>query len=221
MEGIDYYTNNEEQDKYSEIYLFKKILEKKLDVYFYYQYKKTKMKYINFINSIKTFLENNKIKEGFNYEEGMKMLLDNIDKINENKDINKNDVLEAIHKLKIKRNDTKKEEYNNLSKVLCEDFIKILLEIYINKKENQYNLFLNNFQIYDKDGDGLVNKEEFIEIIYLFKNEYILNNNKIIPNLCSELFQRGKCSVSVNNCIEILFKTNINNNKNLFDILTS
>ena len=221
LEGIDYYTNNEVQDKYSEIYLFKKILEKKLDVYFYYKYKKTKMKYINFINSMKTFLENNKIKEGFNYEEGMKMLLDNIDKINENKDINKNDVLEGIHKLKIKRNDTKKEEYNNLIKVLCEDFIKILLEIYINKKENQYNLFLNNFQIYDKDGDGLVNKEEFIEIIYLFKNEYILNNNKIIPNLCSELFQRGKCSVSVNNCIEILFKTNINNNKNLFDILTS
>lgn len=214
LESINYYT---EKDKFSEIYLVKLILENKIDEYFYFIYKKNKKKFTNYINNIKTLLESNKNQKEISYEEGMKLLIDHLDDI---VDLDKNliidDIMESINK--------RKEYYLNMEGIYIikdfkEDFINILMEIYIKRRENQYNRFLSNFKIFDTDNDGLINKEEFIELIYSFKNEYFINNKTIITNLCSELFCKRNINISINNCIEILSKFNINNNKNIFDII--
>ena len=214
LESINYYT---EKDKFSEIYLVKLILENKIDEYFYFIYKKNKKKFTNYINNIKTLLESNKNQKEISYEEGMKLLIDHLDDI---VDLDKNliidDILESINK--------KKEYYLNMEGIYIikdfeEDFINILMEIYIKRRENQYNRFLSNFKIFDTDNDGLINKEEFIELIYSFKNEYFINNKTIITNLCSELFCKRNINISINNCIEILSKFNINTNKNIFDVI--
>ena len=214
LESINYYT---EKDKFSEVYLVKLILENKIDEYFYFIYKKNKKKFTNYINNIKTLLESNKNQKEISYEEGMKLLIDHLDDII---DLDKNliidDVIESFNK--------KKEYYLNMEGIYIikdfkEDFINILMEIYIKRRENKYNRFLSNFKIFDIDNDGLINKEEFIELIYSFKNEYFINNKTIIANLCSELFSKGKINISINNCIEILSKFNINTNKNIFDII--
>ena len=214
LESINYYN---EKDKFSEIYLVKLILENKIDEYFYFIYKKNKKKFTNYINNIKTLLESNKNQKEISYEEGMKLLIDHLDDI---VDLDKNliidDILESINK--------KKEYYLNMEGIYIikdfkEDFINILMEIYIKRRENQYNRFLSNFKIFDTDNDGLINKEEFIELIYSFKNEYFINNKTIITNLCSELFCKRNINISINNCIEILSKFNINTNKNIFDVI--
>lgn len=214
LESINYYT---EKDKFSEIYLVKLILENKIDEYFYFIYKKNKKKFTNYIHNIKTLLESNKNQKEISYEEGMKLIIDHLDDI---VDLDKNliidDIMESINK--------RKEYYLNMEGIYIikdfkEDFINILMEIYIKRRENQYNRFLSNFKVFDTDNDGLINKEEFIELIYSFKNEYFINNKTIITNLCSELFCKRKINISINNCIEILSKFNINTNKNIFDVI--
>ena len=221
LEGINFYIDNDKKNKYSEIYLIKKILEQELDEYFYIKYKKTKIKYINYINKIKDLLECNKNQDNISYEEGMKLLMDNIKDINDSKDININEIAEQVKITNEERKDHLNENFNNIVDVLCGDFINILLKVLVEKREKQYNCFLSNFKVYDKEEDGLINKEEFIEMIYSFKNKYILNNNKIISELCIDLFPKGKLYISINNCIEILSKRKINNNKTVFDSLLS
>ena len=212
-EGINYFTENNELDNYSEIYLVKKILENKIDEYFYIKYKKIKMKYANYLKNIKTLFENNKNKENITYEEGIKIFMNNLNNIIDNNELNKDDILDCLNK--------KKKNYDdNIINNLCNDFINVLLELQIKKRENKYNIFLTKFKIYDTNDDGYISKEEFIELIYSFKNELIYKNINVISELCSELFKSNKKLISINNCIETLSKSNINN-INIYDILFS
>ena len=212
-EGINYFTENNELDNYSEIYLVKKILENKIDEYFYIKYKKIKMKYANYLKNIKTLFENNKNKENITYEEGIKIFMNNLNDIIDNNELNKDDILDCLNK--------KKKNYDdNIINNLCNDFINVLLELQIKKRENKYNIFLTKFKIYDTNDDGYISKEEFIELIYSFKNELIYKNINVISELCSELFKPNKKLISINNCIETLSKSNINN-INIYDILFS
>ena len=221
IEGIDYYFNEDKEDKYSEIFLIKKILEKNLDEYFYIKYKRMKKKYIDYINKINNLVENEKnIKENINYEDGIKLLIDNMDEICDNKNVIIDEVVNYFNIIKDKLNENNDNNEEGVMNILGKYFVNILLEIQIKNREKQYNIFLNNFKIYDKDDDGFINKEEFIELIYSFQNDYIINNNKIITSLCSELFKQNKLYISINESIEILSKTNINN-KDIFDILLS
>ena len=212
-EGINYFTENNELDNYSEIYLVKKILENKIDEYFYIKYKKIKMKYANYLKNIKTLFENNKNKENITFEEGIKIFMNNLNNIIDNNELNKDDILDCLNK--------KKKNYDdNIINNLCNDFINVLLELQIKKRENKYNIFLTKFKIYDTNDDGYISKEEFIELIYSFKNELIYKNINVISELCSELFKSNKKLISINNCIETLSKSNINN-INIYDILFS
>ena len=212
-EGINYFTENNELDNYSEIYLVKKILENKIDEYFYIKYKKIKMKYANYLKNIKTLFENNKNKENITYEEGIKIFMNNLNDIIDNNELNKDDILDCLNK--------KKKNYDdNIINNLCNDFINVLLELQIKKRENKYNIFLTKFKIYDTNDDGYISKEEFIELIYSFKNELIYKNINVISELCSKLFKSNKKLISINNCIETLSKSNINN-INIYDILFS
>ena len=221
IEGIDYYFNEDKEDKYSEIFLIKKILEKNLDEYFYIKYKRMKKKYIDYINKINNLVENEKnIKENINYEDGIKLLIDNMDEICDNKNVIIDEVVNYFNIIKDKLNENNDNNEEGVMNILGKYFVNILLEIQIKNREKQYNIFLNNFKIYDKDDDGFINKEEFIELIYSFQNDYIINNNKIITSLCSELFKQNKLYISINESIEILSKTNIHT-KDIFDILLS
>ena len=221
IEGIDYYFNEDKEDKYSEIFLIKKILEKNLDEYFYIKYKRMKKKYIDYINKINNLVENEKnIKENINYEDGIKLLIDNMDEICDNKNVIIDEVVNYFNIIKDKLNENNDNNEEGVMNILGKYFVNILLEIQIKNREKQYNIFLNNFKIYDKDDDGFINKEEFIELIYSFQNDYIINNNKIISSLCSELFKQNKLYISINESIEILSKTNIHT-KDIFDILLS
>ena len=212
-EGINYFTENNELDNYSEIYLVKKILENKIDEYFYIKYKKIKMKYANYLKNIKALFENNKNKENITFEEGIKIFMNNLNNIIDNNELNKDDILDCLNK--------KKKNYDdNIINNLCNDFINVLLELQIKKRENKYNIFLTKFKIYDTNDDGYISKEEFIELIYAFKNELIYKNINVISELCSELFKSNKKLISINNCIETLSKSNINN-INIYDILFS
>ena len=220
IESINYYID-QIRDNFSEVYLTKLILEKKLDEFFYFKYKQNKKKFINYINNIKSLLKNKENYKFISYDEGIKLLIEHLDDILDDKNVI-NDFMECINKNKKKNLEEKHNDNNNNSiNNFAQDFINILLEIYIKRRANQYNIFLTNFKIYDKDNDGFINKEEFIELIYSFKSEYMINNNKIITNLCSELFQKKKSFISLNNCIEILSKFNINNNKDIFEIILS
>ena len=212
-EGINYFTENNELDNYSEIYLVKKILENKIDEYFYIKYKKIKMKYANYLKNIKTLVENNKNKENITYEEGIKIFMNNLNDIIDNNELNKDDILDCLNK-------NKKNYDDNIINNLCNDIINVLLELQIKKRENKYNIFLTKFKIYDTNDDGYISKEEFIELIYSFKNELIYKNINVISELCSELFKSNKKLISINNCIEALSKSNINN-INIYDILFS
>ena len=221
IEGIDYYFNEDKEDKYSEIFLIKKILEKNLDEYFYIKYKRMKKKYIDYINKINNLVENEKnIKENINYEDGIKLLIDNMDEICDNKNVIIDEVVNYFNIIKDKLNENNDNNEEGVMNILGKYFVNILLEIQIKNREKQYNIFLNNFKIYDKDDDGFINKEEFVELIYSFQNDYIINNNKIITSLCSELFKQNKLYISINESIEILSKTNIHT-KDIFDILLS
>ena len=212
-EGINYFTENNELDNYSEIYLVKKILENKIDEYFYIKYKKIKMKYANYLKNIKALFENNKNKENITFEEGIKIFMNNLNNIIDNNELNKDDILDCLNK--------KKKNYDdNIINNLCNDFINVLLELQIKKRENKYNIFLTKFKIYDTNDDGYISKEEFIELIYSFKNELIYKNINVISELCSELFKSNKKLISINNCIETLSKSNISN-INIYDILFS
>ena len=212
-EGINYFTENNELDNYSEIYLVKKILENKIDEYFYIKYKKIKMKYANYLKNIKTLFENNKNKENITFEEGIKIFMNNLNNIIDNNELNKDDILDCLNK-------NKKNYDDNIINNLCNDIINVLLELQIKKRENKYNIFLTKFKIYDTNDDGYISKEEFIELIYSFKNELIYKNINVISELCSELFKSNKKLISINNCIETLSKSNINN-INIYDILFS
>ena len=211
MEGIDYYLNNNEFDNFSEIFLVKKILEKKIDEYYYIKYKKIKVKYMNYFKNINTILEKNNAMENITYDEGIQLFINNLENIVDKNELNIEEVLNCLNKKK--KNYSEKLIYN-----LGNDFINALLELQIKRRENQYNIFLTKFKIYDKNDDGYINKEEFIEMIYSFKSDYIYKNNKIISSLCSELFNLNKSLISINNCIEALSKSNINN-INIYDIL--
>ena len=221
IEGIDYYFNEDKEDKYSEIFLIKKILEKNLDEYFYIKYKRMKKKYIDYINKINNLVENEKnIKENINYEDGIKLLIDNMDEICDNKNVIIDEVVNYFNIIKDKLNENNDNNEEGVMNILGKYFVNILLEIQIKNREKQYNIFLNNFKIYDKDDDGFINKEEFVELIYSFQNDYIINNNKIISSLCSELFRQNRLYISINESIEMLSKTNIHT-KDIFDILLS
>ena len=213
MEGINYYTENNEFDNYSEVYLMKKILDKRIDEYFYIKYKKIKMKYMNYLKNIEELLNNKKDKDKITYEEGIKIFINKLSNINNNNELNIEDILNCLNE--------KKKNYNdNIINNLSNDFINVLLELQIKKREKQYNIFLTRFKIYDSNDDEYINKEEFIELIYSFKNDHIYKNIKIISTLCSDLFKQNKKFISINNCIEALSISNINN-INIFDILLS
>ena len=224
IEGINNYYKID-----SEINLFKKIFERKIDDSFYLNYIELKstcsnllFKFLKEKNEHKSNLEiDNLLKDKLNnfisYEEWNK-IINNIYEYN-NKDeiineiinfINKNNLINELYQ---KNNDS---DINKLS-ISFDDFIKVLLEIHINLREKYLNRLSNNFKICDKDNDGYINIKEFEELIRSFKSIYFINN-KLIENLINKIEPFEKNKISFNHCVEILSEKNIDN-KSILDFL--
>ena len=129
----------------------------------------------------------------------------NTDRINLSKKLNNNltDVF-LTDKKKVTR-----EDLSNISRLKFEanipykDFIQIVCENQIQNREKYLKNFVNLFRKYDKDGDGVLNEEQFIEMIkaipYCQYNieEYVdkflriidpFNHKKFTFNNCVTLF---------------------------------
>ena len=208
MESINFY---EKDDKI--IFLFKKILEKKIDEYYYNDIKIIQKKFESILS--------NKNNDLIRYDEWIKLVENNISEFNSKEEyINK--IIEYINNKneanEIYKNINKDKNGNLTEKnILVKDFINIFLEIKIKIRENKYNIFLNNFKQCDKDNNGLIDKDEFIELIYFYKN--IDNINKqIINRINSELNKLPENYISINDCLELLSKAYIDN-KNILNLL--
>ena len=217
MEGINLYYNID-----SEINLYKKILEGKIDESFYlaYLHMKSSFKNIIFQNlkkiyTYKSNLElNNLLDEKLNgfikYEEWINLINNNLEYMDKDEAIN--EVMNYINKRnKIDEKYMKKNESNlNGLNILFNDFTKVLLNIQINFREKYLNRLSTNFKLYDKDNDGYINRKEFEELIRSFKNIYFINN-KLIESLLEKIDPLRKNKISFNHCVEILGDKNLDN----------
>ena len=217
MEGINLYYNID-----SEINLFKKILEGKIDESFYLNYLNMKSSYKNLIlqnlkkkYTYKSNLElDNLLDEkliGFiKYEEWIDIINNNLEYIDKEEAIN--EVMNYINKRnKIDEKYQKINESNiNRLNILFNDFTKVLLNIQINSREKYLNRLSTNFKICDKDNDGYINRKEFEELIRSFKNIYFINN-KLIESLLEKIDPLRKNKISFNQCVEILGEKNLDN----------
>jgi len=217
MEGINLYYNID-----SEINLFKKILEGKIDESFYsdYLHMKSSCKNIIFQNLKKQYtyqsnleldnLLDEKLNGFIKYEEWINIINNNLKYIDKDEAIN--EVMNYINKKnKIDEKYQKKNESNiNRLNILFNDFTKVLLNIQINFREKYLNRLSTNFKICDKDNDGYINRKEFEELIKSFKNIYFINN-KLIETLLEKIDPLRKNKISFNCCVEILEEKNLDN----------
>ena len=217
MEGINLYYNID-----SEINLFKKILEGKIDESFYldYLHMKSSCKNIIFQNLKKKYtyksnleldnLLDEKLNGFIKYEEWINIISNNLKYIDKDEAIN--EVMNYINKRnKIDEKYQKKNESNvNGLNILFNDFTKVILNIQINFREKYLNRLSTNFKICDKDNDGYINRKEFEELIRSFKNIYFINN-KLIESLLEKIDPLRKNKISFNQCVEILGEKNLDN----------
>lgn len=217
MEGINLYYNID-----SEINLFKKILEGKIDESFYldYLHMKSSCKNIIFQNLKKKYtyksnleldnLLDEKLNGFIKYEEWINIISNNLKYIDKDEAIN--EVMNYINKRnKIDEKYQKKNESNvNGLNILFNDFTKVILNIQINFREKYLNRLSTNFKICDKDNDGYINRKEFEELIRSFKNIYFINN-KLIESLLEKIDPLRKNKISFNHCVDILGEKNLDN----------
>ena len=207
LEGIEFYHKTD-----SEINLFKKIIENKIDESFYYNYIEIKRNCVSII--IQLIKEKNK---NIKNEE-----LENIlnDKINNKyleysewtKIINRlfdeksedyiNTILYFIEEMNTKNNRYQEINNNSNNNIIFDDFLNELLNIQINLREKNNELITKIFNENDKDNDGYLNKKEFTNFIKSFSRFSSLNDN-IIEQLLKNKINKNKISFS--NCVEILF----------------
>ena len=108
-----------------------------------------------------------------------------------------------------------KEEYN----IPFKDLVKILHEFQIKQREKQLKNFVNIFKSVDKDNNGVINEEEFVNLLY---NMNIFGDNlkQKIVELLTQIDPYNNKQITFSECVN-LFQSipyepegNINNNNN-------
>ena len=108
-----------------------------------------------------------------------------------------------------------KEEYN----IPFKDLVKILHEFQIKQREKQLKNFVNIFKSVDKDNNGVINEEEFVNLLY---NMNIFGDNlkQKIVELLTQIDPYNNKQITFSECVN-LFQSipyepegNINNNPN-------
>ena len=124
---------------------------------------------------------------------------------------------------------TRKEKYNMLllpeeRNILYTDFIKIVLDNHIRFRDKQLMNFVKLFKSVDTDKDGIINEEEFTELIQkmnIFKEEEV--ENRIIQYL-GKIDPFDTQRITFSDCVsffsnEIIIDNDINGNEKEISIL--
>ena len=102
-----------------------------------------------------------------------------------------------------------REEIINLTKIKDEynipfkDFIKILHEYKIKTREKYLRNFVMKFKKYDQDNNGIINEEEFINLIFslnLFRNRV----NENVVELLTIIDPNNNKQITFSECVELL-----------------
>ena len=180
----------------------------------------------NFDNNNNIF--NNNINNNDNF---LNNTLGNIN--NNNSNINSYINTLNSHKKKLTREQifflNKSKEQLNIN---YKDFVKLVSEHQIKSRENYLKNFVKLFRKYDKDLDGIINEEEFINLIkeipycqnnieqFVFKFLSIIdpfNNQKITFSECVSLFSMETINIDNNIIDGDLIMNNDNNKPSLLD----
>ena len=112
------------------------------------------------------------------------------------------------------------EKENELNSISFNELINIFHEFEINKKENYLRPFVYVFKKIDDDSDGIINENQFINLV---KDLKILEE-KDFENLLNELLNLidpyGYKKIIFTDCVEVFSSYNIGN-KNIFDIINN
>lgn len=112
------------------------------------------------------------------------------------------------------------EKENELNSISFDELVNIFHELEINKKENYLRPFVYAFKKIDEDSDGIINENQFINLV---KDLNILEE-KNFDNLLNELLNLidpyGYKKFIFTDCVEVFSSYNIGN-KNIFDIINS
>jgi hypothetical protein len=112
------------------------------------------------------------------------------------------------------------EKENELNSISFDELVNIFHELEINKKENYVRPFVYAFKKIDEDSDGIINENQFINLV---KDLNILEE-KNFDNLLNELLNLidpyGYKKFIFTDCVEVFSSYNIRN-KNIFDIINS
>lgn len=120
--------------------------------------------------------------------------------------------IELKQKLIEKENESSSIEYNELTNI-CH-------ELEVDTRENYLKPFIDIFKLIDEDNDGILNENQFINLIKALKiyNENNLGNE--INAILNLIDPYGYKKFIFSDCVQVLSNYNINN-KNLIDIITS
>ena len=125
---------------------------------------------------------------------------------------NKLSRMELNQKLIEKVNESSSIDYNELTNI-CH-------ELEVDTRENYLKPFIDIFKLIDEDNDGILNENQFINLIKELKvyNENNLGNE--INEILNLIDPYGYKKFIFSDCVQVLSTYNINN-KNLIDIITS
>lgn len=209
MEGIEFYHETD-----SEVNIFKKIIENKIDDYYYFSYKELKRNCVSIL--IKLIKEKNK---NIKNEEIEKILKDKINNnylayfewtkiINvlygENNQEYINEVISYIEDM-----DNKNEKYQEINNnkendknILFDDFVNEIFNIQVNLREKNKEIISKLFREKDVDNDGYLNKNEFFDFIKSFSKLLYVDES-----LINELLKSKKNInfISFTDCVKIIF----------------
>jgi len=120
--------------------------------------------------------------------------------------------IELKQKLIEKENESSSIEYNELTNI-CH-------ELEVDTRENYLKPFIDIFKLIDEDNDGILNENQFINLIKALKiyNENNLGNE--INAILNLIDPYGYKKFIFSDCVQVLSNYNINNT-NLIDIITS
>ena len=210
MEGIEFYHEND-----NEVRLFKKIIENKIDDYYYISYKELKRNCVSIL--IKLIKEKNRSIKNEEIEQILKEKINNnylayfewTKMVNVLYGENSQEYINEVDSY-IEDMNNKNEKYQeiNLNKendknILFDDFVNELFDIQINLREKNKEIISKLFKEKDVDNDGYLNKNEFIDFIKSFSKLLYVDESLIDELLKSK---KNINFISLTDCIEIIFE---------------
>ena len=209
-------------------------IEKKIDNFICKENEKKKMDFFKkYKNSrINSKEHKNKYNNNNNYTGNNSYYLNTVNSLNvtSNNNTNTNSLyMNTIGNINSNNKLSRVEKYNILlftedKNILFKDFIKIVLDNHIRFRDKQLKKFVDLFKIVDKNRDGIINEEEFSELVQkmkIFKEDEVENKifqylEKIDP-FDNQKFTFSECVTFFSG--EIIIDKDINGNEKEISVL--